>query len=242
MITFNALLTDKKEIAPSVFLLTFENGINYHFDFKAGQYVIATIPSTKGTIKRLYSLASSPNNTSSFNLLIKRVEGGVGSVFLSDLLPGSEIVLSGPAGLFSLQQTPSHKIFLTTGTGLAPVLSFLSTYKNMRASLFWGVQTIKDVHSLGFFRKTRGENSLFDYHICLSKETAPLNSRGGNGGDFFSGRIDKALEFYMGPIFQNLGRNSFEYYICGSRLVVESLKTQLLSLGVEKSRVFFEKY
>jgi len=242
MITFNALLTDKKEVAQNVFLLTFENGANYHFDFKAGQYIIATIPSGKGDVKRLYSLASSPNNKSSFSLLVGRVEGGVGSLFLSSLSPGNRVALSGPAGLFSLQQTPSHKVFLSTGTGLAPILSFLSTYKNMRTSLFWGIQTMRGAHSLDFFRKTREENPLFDYHICLSKEAAPINLEGKNGDLFFSGRIDKAMEFYMGPIFQNLGRNSFEYYICGSRLVVESLKTQLLSLGVEKSRVFFEKY
>lgn len=241
MITFEGLLIDKKEVAPNIYFLTFENGKSYHFEFKAGQYVIATIPTGVQSVKRLYTIASSPLDKTSFNLLIKRVEDGVGSVFLSDLAPGSTVHFSGPAGLFFLQESTRHKIFLATGTGLAPVLSFLSTYQNIRFSLFWGLQTMKDVYFLDYFKKHADKNALFDYHICLSKEAPPVVPSQ-SSAVFFPGRVDKAMEFYMGSIFEDVGRNSFEYYICGSRTVVESLKTQLLTLGVEKERIFFEKY
>jgi ferredoxin-NADP reductase len=237
MISFRALLTNKVEVAPGVFFLTFKDRSGSPFVFKAGQYVIVTIPKEQGCVKRLYSVASSPLDTLCFSLLVKRVDGGVGSSFLSALLPGEEVDMSGPAGLFSFQETPLHKVFLTTGTGLAPVLSIASSYTGFPMSLFWGVQTMKVVYFLDFFRKTRESSPLFDYHICLSREELKVQN-----GFLFSGRINEAMEFYMGSFFKSTGRNSCEYYICGSRTVVESLREQLFSLGVEKNHIFFEKY
>jgi len=241
MISFEALLINKEEIAPGIFFLTFKKNGDILFKFKPGQYLIVTIPSGQGSVKRLYSIASPPE-TQTFSLLIKRVEGGVGSTYLSNLLPGEAVPMSGPAGLFSFQESPAHKIFLTTGTGLAPVKSFISTYKNLPMSLFWGLQTMRDVYFLDFFKKTRLENPLFNYRVCLSRESLLDRSKEKDTSVFFPGRINEALEFYMGSTFQSLGRNSFEYYICGSRAVVDSLKEQLLSSGTEKDHIFFEKY
>ena len=112
----------------------------------------------------------------------------------------------------------------------------------MRCSLFWGVPTIEDAGFLDYFKEIRENNPLFDYYICLSRETLETLKQAQNEVVFFPGRINVVMELYLGPTLKGQGKNQFEYYVCGSRTVVDSLKTYLFSLGVEKSNVFFEKY
>ena len=54
---------------------------------------------------------------------------------------------------------------------------------------------------------------------------------------FRSGHIDAVLNSQIPTINPN-----DEYYLCGSRTVIESILTLLLSKGVQKENLFFEKY
>ena len=61
----------------------------------------------------------------------------------------------------------------------------------------------------------------------------------GDNGDkkyFVLGRINKALE----PVLKSLG--TVDFYLCGGRQVVESLKNYLLDFGVPSENLFFEKF
>ncbi len=237
MITFTAVLLEKKEVAPSVFFLTFACEKNQTINFKAGQYVVVSVPEGSTTVKRLYSIATSANTQTQFGLLIKRVENGVGSGYLTGLSVGESAQMTGPAGLFSIQDSPLHKIFLATGTGIAPILSFLTTYNALSGSLFWGLQTKNDVFFTDLFVDLRRKNPLFDFRICLSREQILP------AADYlYGGRVNFGLNSYMAKRGWSLVEDRFEYYVCGSRNVVEALKNDLLARGVKKERLFFEKY
>jgi oxidoreductase FAD-binding domain len=52
--------------------------------------------------------------------LIKLLENGQGSNQLKSLQVGDEVGLEGPNGHFTLKATDNPKVFLSTGSGLAP--------------------------------------------------------------------------------------------------------------------------
>src|SRR5215210_9098177 len=77
------------------------------FDFEPGQFVTIDLPIHEKPNKRWrsYSIASPPNGTNSFELLVVLLEGGPGSTYLfQEVQVGSTLTLRGPQGVFILPQ------------------------------------------------------------------------------------------------------------------------------------------
>src|SRR6201985_624216 len=95
-----------------------------NFDFKAGQFVTIDLPIHEKPNKRWrsYSIASWPDGTNVFELVIVLMEGGAGTNYLfNEVGVGSELILRGPQGVFVLPEKIDHDLFfICTGTGIAP--------------------------------------------------------------------------------------------------------------------------
>src|ERR1043165_7463461 len=78
------------------------------FDFTPGQFVTLDLPIHEKPNKRWrsYSIASWPDGTNVFELVIVLLEGGAGTTYLfNHVKEGSELTLRGPQGVFVLPQT-----------------------------------------------------------------------------------------------------------------------------------------
>lgn len=238
MIQTKAQLISKKYLVSDVALLTFsvEQG---ELAFSPGQYVILTIPTLPSSVKRLYSFASGSQSTKSFELLVKLVPDGAASSFLSKMSVGASLDVAGPAGLFLERQTERRKIYLATGTGFAPIRSFLKSRSPqlVNGELFWGFRTLSETYLLDELLSLKGASSHFSFRYCLSQQDS-LDSIPADLLHYYRlGRINKVLEEIIPSIVP-----TDEYYLCGSRTVIESLRSLLLSRGVSKDCLFFEKY
>ena len=98
-----------------------------NFDFKPGQFVTLDLPihEKKNKRWRSYSIASHPDGSNIFELVIVLLEGGAGSTYLfNEIKVGSELLLRGPQGVFVLPEQLDKELFLIcTGTGIAPFRS-----------------------------------------------------------------------------------------------------------------------
>jgi ferredoxin-NADP reductase len=83
---------------------------------KPGQYVMFQLAPG---LNRAYSMAGFTADT--FTLVIKRIADGRGSPLICDAEIGSISTGMIPLGHFILQDTPSAKCFIGTGTGFAPL-------------------------------------------------------------------------------------------------------------------------
>ena len=97
------------------------------FDFRPGQFVTLDLPIHEKPAKRIrsYSIASWPDGTNVVELVIVLLEGGAGTNYLfNECREGSELILRGPQGVFTLPE-PIEKdlFFICTGTGIAPFRS-----------------------------------------------------------------------------------------------------------------------
>ena len=100
-----------------------------NFIFLPGQFVTLDLPihEKKNKRWRSYSIASPPNESNVFELVIVLVEDGTGTNYLfKNIKPGDELTFRGPAGVFTLPQDLEKDYFMIcTGTGIAPFRSML---------------------------------------------------------------------------------------------------------------------
>ena len=103
------------------------------FEFIPGQFVTLDLPIDDRPAKRIrsYSIASWPDGTNVFELLIVLLEGGLGTTYLfNEIKEGSELTLRGPQGVFTLPETLDKDFYLIcTGTGIAPFRSMINYIK-----------------------------------------------------------------------------------------------------------------
>ena len=233
-----AFLFSKSMVAADVFHLRFfVEGEG--FVFVPGQYVFLTIPSFSNTVKRLYSLAGSNSDKNVFELLIKIVPEGAASEYIRGLALGDSIDVSGPAGLFSQKTTATRKIYMVTGTGFAPVRSFLlsESANRINSSLYWGLKNLSETYMLPDLLRLKSASPGFSFSYCLSQQSSFSSIPADLLHYYRSGHIDTVWAQDTPSIDV-----ADEYYLCGSRTVIESLRLLLLSKGVSKDNLFFEKY
>ncbi len=236
---FTATLTEKRFFCDGVSLFTFQIA-DSTLDFAPGQYVVLDVPSTPTPVKRLYSIASAPSQSSSFELLIKNVPGGVASAYIESLAFGQTVSFSGPAGLFSYKESEKPKVFMATGTGFAPMRSILFSLSKTdvtKKTLLWGLSSLKNTYLFSELLALEKTLPSFSFLYCLSQETSLAGIPAYFRHYFRLGRIDRVWEELSD---KQITHN--DYYFCGSRDIVESLRLLFLSKNIEPSALHFEKY
>jgi ferredoxin-NADP reductase len=221
------------------------------FDFGPGQFVSAVAPDATGKQQtRAYSIASAPRENE-FDLCVNRVEGGFFSNLLCDLKEGDTVAFHGPHGLFTLRNPLTDGIFIATGTGIAPMRSFVqrlfphNAESTSGARNFWlvyGTRHETEIYYQELFEKIAAEHSNFHYLTTLSR---PLESWHGTRG---------YVQEVVAQIVQRQGAqwirdgaappDSFLVYayICGLNDMVSANRDRLTGLGWEKKQIVFERY
>ncbi len=238
--TYQSRLLSRKDLTQNVYHVSFTRPPNADWNFQAGQYMIFHIPQPDGhAARRLYSIASPPSQTESLDFIIERLPDGIGSTYIYNLPLGQETTLQGPAGLFTLKPSERTPLFLATGTGIAPIYSIIAeSLRNGYTKplyLYWGLKTKQDLYLHDTLDSLEKNYPNFSHKICLSREESiePLPC-------FMKGHINEGFEEMLS--LKNEDAAHFDFYLCGSKHVVESLRTYLTEKGVPVSQIFFEKF
>mmetsp|Transcript_8984 Transcript_8984/g.8872 ORF Transcript_8984/g.8872 Transcript_8984/m.8872 type:complete len:371 (-) Transcript_8984:149-1261(-) len=164
---------------------------------------------------------------------------GVCSNFLCDTKPGSEVMLTGPAGKVMLmpEQNPeTDLIMIATGTGIAPYRAFLrrlffeatpaaTNYKG-QAWLFLGVAGKENLLYDADWQQTLKkfpENFRLDY--ALSREA--MNK---DGGKMY---IQDKVEEYSDEVFERMEKGAHMYF-CGLKGMMPGILAMFERVSVSK--------
>ncbi len=205
------------------------------FTFKPGQFVTLDLPihEKKNKRWRSYSIASAPDDTNIFELVIVLVEDGLGTPYLFNHIKiGDEIVLRGPAGIFVLPDTIEHDYFMIcTGTGIAPFRSMIHhIYNHHIASkdlyLIFGTRTKNDLLYHDELTALQEKLPNFRYIPVLSREK-------------WDGKTG-----YVHPVYEALcaGKPDAQFMLCGWKNMIDDAKNNLLGMGYDKKQIHFELY
>lgn len=211
------------------------------FDFEPGQFVTLDLPIHEKPNKRWrsYSIASPPDGTNTFELLVVLLEGGLGSTYLfHDVSVGSPLTLRGPQGVFILPKPIEKDLyFICTGTGIAPFRSMLHhirthsiPHKNIY--LIFGTRAQRDLLYAGEMRTLEKEVPQFHFLPTLSREQ-------------WDGCCGYVHAVYENLIAENKKAGALpeaQFYLCGWKAMVDEAKQRILALGYDKKAVHLELY
>jgi glycine betaine catabolism B len=214
-----------------------------NFEFTPGQFVTLDLPIHEKPNKRWrsYSIASEPNGTNIIELVIVHLEGGAGTTYLfNEMKQGSELVLRGPQGVFTLGESINNNLFFVcTGTGIAP---FRSMIKNMHkhnlehkeVHLLFGTRTKADLLYYDEMKELMQNMPNFFYHPCLSREQ----------WDGHTGYVHGVYEEYVQQHKQqnNGSLPEVNFFLCGWKNMIDECKAKLIELGYDKKSIHFELY
>jgi ferredoxin/flavodoxin---NADP+ reductase len=210
---FQASVIRNTPLAPGTHELEFERG---EFRFRAGEEIIVHGP--RADQDRTYSLASGESEPT-LKLLIREIPDGAVSPQLARLPAGAVLDYSGPTGSFVLRDPARPLWFIATGTGIAPLLSYLRSEPGLRPVVLHGVQRAAERYAMAEILE-RAEA----YHSCLSRDPEhPVR------------RVTDALaELALPP--------HADYYLCGGQPMIRDARAILLSRGIDAARILAEPY
>lgn len=246
-ISYQAKLLEKKQLSPHVYFFKFSHPPQVDWTFIAGQYMIFHIPQgEKPAARRQYSIVSPPSYKNGLEFIIEFVENGVASQYLDKMRVGEELTFQGPAGVFTYRQNERQPVFLATGTGVAPMISIITDLlENHQFSqdiyLFWGMKQKGDMYYFEEIKNIAKQYSNFHFKMCLSRESE-LSALFSEEDTAYctTGRIDKGLEEMITEAKKE--HIHFNYYICGSKHVVEAVRGYLQEKLIPPEQIHFEKF
>lgn len=200
------------------------------FIFKAGQFLQFKVPTETGMVLRSYSIASAPKDDY-IEICLKVLPNGKASVFLSALEVGDDAVVQGPEGHFVCKdEHAKHKIFIATGTGLAPIMSMVPDQlaiarEGAQVHVLFGVRNEADLFWVDRLSGFGKQHPHFTHQVTLSQPDQPTGWQG------LTGRVTAHVPHH---------HLEAEYYVCGSLEMVKDVRKILVDKGVPMKQIHFE--
>ena len=201
-----ATLVSKRRLTPSVWEaeLQLDGGIG---PWVPGQFARLHVGDNAW---RDYSIAGLEDDR--LRLLISTRTGGRGSRFIENADTGTQTVVELPLGGFELIDSGRRRLFIATGTGIAPMLAMFAQAPGLErdALLFGCSHQDEDLTS-------RISSPMPGTVVrCLSRQEAP---------DTFHGRVTQALPALAHDL--RLDPDNTDVYLCGSAAMVADTRDVL---------------
>ena len=209
------LVTDVRIINNDLFELILERG---ELEFMPGDCTAVYTDSDKS---RPYSI-SSGSKEDELRFLIRKMEGGEVSPWLMERQAGDVIRITPPFGWFRPGQDIGNApfVFLATGTGIAPFLSYLNTFERPAEQCLYGIRRKAD--AVGFSKL----NNWCPTQLAISQE---------DGHEHHHGRITELLDTL--PLDAET-----HYYCCGLESMVNEATERLQQKGIKLMQIHREVF
>jgi len=205
------------------------------FDFVSGQFVTLDLPIHEKPNKRWrsYSIASWPDSTNVFELVIVLDEKGLGTPYIFDnWVVGSEVSFRGAQGVFTLKEPLENEIFMIcTGTGIAPFRSMVNHIKKHNIphnglNLIFGCRTKDTLLYYDEMKQLEKELKGFHYHPILSREQ-------------WEGKTG-----YVHIVYEELcaAKKPANFFLCGWKGMIDEAKKKIMEMGYDKKAIHQEIY
>ena len=218
-----------KHISDDVLILKLRLPPTANFEYLSGQFIDLMWNGQK----RSYSLASNKVINNTLELHIKKVEKGVFSEFLFNALKENQLLrFYGPLGTFFVRDSKQPIIFLSTGSGFAPVKSMveqlLESNSERQIYIYWGGRYRNDLYST-LPKQWAKENENIHFTSVYSKET-----------ELVSGEAKGYCQQEVLKQHQNL--SDYEVYACGSDEMIHDAKNLFIENGLQYDKFHSDSF
>lgn len=246
-------ITKKEELTKNTFALEFEipEPLKEKFEFDAGQFISIKFQSHGEDFINDFSITSAPYERKiAVGIKINSADGAASKLF-RDYHIGDEILVSEPAGRFTLVSKPSEFrtiVGFAAGIGITPILShfknILHNEPRTRMFLFYGNRSSEDLiyrDQLDNLARACGDRLQIFYFYSQEKTANYL----------FYGRLDgKKLSLIINQILHlddtdeesTIWDAVDEVLICGKGEMIKTLANACYHHGIPKKNIHFELF
>jgi ferredoxin-NADP reductase len=224
--TLDVTLTSIHQMTPRVKQFVLEaNG--HTFSYEPGQHVVIEFEQDGETVQRPYTPVNLPG-TDKLALAIKRYEDGTASTWMHERSVGEDVTITKPDGNLYLQDLDRDVVFLSTGTGITPMIAMLKRYLKEgtgQAAFLYGERTQEDL----MYRETLDHLSADHENLTVFYSLSHEEWDGPTG--FVQSHLDEVVDDRF---------DEPHYYICGIPPMVVDTEETLREQGVEEDRIITE--
>lgn len=221
----------------------FEKPADKSFDFKPGQYLTLKVQVGEESLRRAYSLCSSPVTDSQLAVTVKRVEGGRVSNHLPDTLKaGDTLEVYPPMGNFAVdlqKKKKHHYVLIGGGSGITPLMSIMKSVLEVeRKAKVTLIYANRDIDNIIFKAVLEEMEAKYGDRIRVIHSL----DNPGEGWTGLSGRLSR--QSLLG-LFQDIVRSdklAKSYWVCGPQGMMEEAEAALSFMGVSKKDVHRESF
>lgn len=211
------------------------------FDFKPGQFVMISVDAVKSPNDPArpkmssMSICSAPHEKGFVELCMRMHEkpGPSVSRYIGEKAKkGDKVKVKGPFGVFGMVEGQETAILVSTGTGIAPMMSMLRhllfTGFKGKIVFFYGCRNKNDFLYGKELQESAAKSKNLELQIIFSRE--PYNGK--------QGYVQSLLESYAFP--SDLAK--VHVYLCGNPVAVSEEKKALVGRGFAESNLHEEKW
>lgn len=209
------------DVASDIRLLTLIQPEGQHLPgFSGGSHISVVIPNGNDTpLRNAYSLMSSPYDTSSYQIAVRRMDNGRGgSSWLHEIGEGQALSITPPINLFPLHKLGRLHILLAGGIGITPI--FPQAEELAQAGAAFEVHVaVHDESNAGLACRLQA--------LYGDRVTVRLSAREGRP-NFAEILSDRPLGSHM--------------YVCGPAGMIDDACSVARTLGWSQSHIHFEHF
>lgn len=220
------------------------------FMHKPGQYLTLQVSENGRTVRRCYTIASSPTQRGYVELTIKRHDAGVGSRYMHDhVVVGTRLQVIAPTGKFWFDGTNCTSVCLIAGgVGITPPMSMLRflTDTKWEGTIYFlnAVRTSQDIIYRDELDTLANEHeNVKIVHVLSQEESITSSERPENPGEIWNrvsyrfGRLDTEALRNIVPDLLNT-----PVFMCGPEAMMHSIRDGLLTIGMSADRIHTEEF
>jgi ferredoxin-NADP reductase len=177
-------------------------------------------------VARPYTPVTLPG-TDKIVLGIKQYDGGAMSGWMAQRTPGDTISIRELTGNLFLRNPDDDAVFLSTGTGITPMLAMLRHYLrdgSGQATFLYGERTQQDI----MFRETLDQLDASHEQLNVVYALSDENWAGRTG----------YIQTHLGDVLE--GVEDTDFYICGVPQMVVDTQDALADHGAPEDRIYTE--
>tara|TARA_R110002049_G_scaffold104807_7_gene251410 strand:+ start:273 stop:1400 length:1128 start_codon:yes stop_codon:yes gene_type:complete len=236
-LTVKEVIKETQEAVSIVFDIP--NDLAAEFKYKAGQYLTIKADINGESVRRSYSLSSSPSVDTVLKVTSKKVENGKMSHYLYDRVKAGDVLeVMPPEGNFIVEtdaiRANSYVLF-AAGSGITPIMSILKTVleeePRSKVKLVYGNRTVNEII---FYEELKSLATHFDGRL----EVQHILSQGSLEGGISNTRINSSI---ISATVSNQGTDAI-YYICGPEGMIKSTEEALKAANVAKDHINIEYF
>ncbi|MGV2052368.1 benzoate 1,2-dioxygenase electron transfer component BenC [Agrobacterium sp. 22-209-1] len=225
--SFAATVASVKPFNDAAVVLELETDAGTGPAFLPGQYVNVDVPGSGQS--RSYSFSNAPAERR-ISFLIKKIQGGVMTEWLSKAQVGDKLAITGPLGSFYLREVKRPLLFLAGGTGLAPFLSMLEVLARSGCQqpihLMYGVTRDNDLVLVDQLESYAARLENFTFSTVVADETSSHLRKG----------------WVTSHLPDEILASGMDVYLCGPPPMVDAVRRHFDERGIVPQSFHYEKF